>query len=223
MPERLSQDQVNKLYEMMYILHNLFMKYGIRYIIISGSLLGAVRDRGLITMDDDIDIGVWEQDEHKLMKLKTDISKYDLLMTKTDPLMRTIYRVFPENGDPLCKDLKLHNYCMDFKFPFIDIFILKQTNKHILFKDLITRMMYRTEYFNTHEVFPLRLVQFGPLQLVAPRDPIPYLNRLYGPDWPTTKRSIFNHRTLKLEQSEHKIDSYNHEYPDNIHDWAKVV
>ena len=40
---RLTQEEVNSLYKMLYILDQLFQKYNIKYVLMSGSLLGAVQ------------------------------------------------------------------------------------------------------------------------------------------------------------------------------------
>lgn len=210
--DRLTQEEVNSLYKMLYILDRLFEKYDIKYILMSGSLLGAVRDRGLIISDDDIDTGIPESDEHKLQYVKQDLAKYDYVLKKTDPLGRVIYKVFETDGQKVCKDLKLFNYCMKFKFPFVDIFILRNTNGRVTFRDPINKLMYGKEWFSIDELLPIRRAKFGPLEVSVPNNPIPYLIRTYGPDCFVKKRSTFDHKNLKIQISESDA-TYEHELP----------
>lgn len=52
------------LYDMLYMLDDFCTKYQIRYFLVGGSLLGAVRHQGIIPWDDDIDVGM-ERSEYE--------------------------------------------------------------------------------------------------------------------------------------------------------------
>ena len=45
----------------------MFERHGIHYSIEGGTAIGALRHQGLIPWDDDLDIGVLEEDEDKLL------------------------------------------------------------------------------------------------------------------------------------------------------------
>lgn len=61
-------------------------KHGLKYFLIGGSLLGAIRHHGIIPWDDDIDVGMMREDYDKLLQLESEfINPYFLQTPYTDP------------------------------------------------------------------------------------------------------------------------------------------
>jgi len=58
-----------KLLEMMDVFHNVCEKHEIRYFMLGGTMLGAVRHKGFIPWDDDMDVGLPRVDYERLLKL----------------------------------------------------------------------------------------------------------------------------------------------------------
>lgn len=73
-------DLQSKLLEMLRYFHTVCVENHIRYYIVEGSFLGAVRHKGFIPWDDDIDVGVPRQDYDRLIQImkKSSHKKYVL-------------------------------------------------------------------------------------------------------------------------------------------------
>lgn len=145
-------------------------KHDIHYFACGGSLLGARRDGGIIQHDDDIDIGVMEDEMHKL---------------KSDSFNRDLERenLYIKHGDITkiySKDLK-HGF-------FVDVFSFTESDKIITLTSESNREMWPDEYFYSREMFPVVEYKFGNLTIMGPHNPVPYFERFYGKDWMIPKK-----------------------------------
>ena len=173
-----SKRDVQSLYQMMKDIHEIFEAAGIKYSIHDGTLLGAVRHQSLIPWDDDIDVMILLEDELKLNKLKEIFIKLDYNLVESN----SIYKV-SIIGNPVVNK----NDHPSFKFtkPFIDIFVMyenKQT-KLIEYYKMQNKLSFPKEKYAVEDFFPLKLYQYGPLQLWGPNNAINCLNNLYGNNW----------------------------------------
>ncbi len=57
----LSKEEYQQLYKLAKIVNNILEKNNIQYWSQGGTLLGAIRNNGIIEWDDDIDICVWKK------------------------------------------------------------------------------------------------------------------------------------------------------------------
>lgn len=87
----LNQEQLNKIHKIELIcldeLVRICDKHNINYFLIGGTLIGAVRHKGFIPWDDDIDIGMLRADYDKFIKVcetEIDKSKFFLQIPETD-------------------------------------------------------------------------------------------------------------------------------------------
>lgn len=95
--------------ELLRFVVNICDKYGLEYWVTYGTLLGAVRHRGFIPWDDDLDISMMREDYNKLIEvLPTEIEKYDFfkencgltrLVTKDENYFKDFYSVYDLGND----------------------------------------------------------------------------------------------------------------------------
>lgn len=62
-----------KLLDMAKVFHEFCMKHGLQYFMIGGTMLGAVRHKGFIPWDDDMDFGMLRKDYDRMMQLRTEL------------------------------------------------------------------------------------------------------------------------------------------------------
>ena len=121
-------------------------KYDIPYFLVGGSLIGAVRHKGFIPWDDDLDIGMLREDFEKFQKIAlTELSdKYFLQTMDTDEHYSLPFAKLRKNGsiyiEGKSKKSKSH------KGIFIDIFIFDNIPENSLLQkkqDILTSILYR--------------------------------------------------------------------------------
>lgn len=107
-------EKEEELLDMLSFIHNLLIKNGIRYSLICGTLLGYGRNGRIIPWDDDVDIGVYNEDKPKLEEILPKIQKiYGVNTTH----FKNMYKVYT-------KGEKIGDY--DWSWPFVDIFFYRK-------------------------------------------------------------------------------------------------
>lgn len=173
----ISKMQSNSLYSSLKFIHDTFTANKIKYFIIGGTLLGAVRHQGIIPHDHDGDIAIFRKDVPKLRRLK---------------------KVFKNNGYILGQQeeeepyYKTHNnvitWYVESRFLSCDIFIMEEyKNGKINYSDPGWRQQNsaggKTCYIESIHLYPLIPYRFGNFWLYGPNNAIPHLNKCYGEDW----------------------------------------
>jgi phosphorylcholine metabolism protein LicD len=192
----------NKILEGYKVLHNIFEKNNIFYIIEGGTLLGAVRNEKLIPWDDDGDVFVWKKDQKKIMTLVDEFSKYGYLLSET--IHPRVLRVILD---------KEKNY------PFIDLFLyddpdVDDNNNKVIrclpknvedlpngitcnknqccYPDRSVTWWWQNSY-SVDDIHPRKLYKVNDIELWGPSNPIPYIEGWYGKDALNTYKFTHDH------------------------------
>lgn len=175
------------LYNMMDYLDKLCNKHDIKYWAIGGTALGMMRNKGIIPHDDDIDIGMLQEDYDKLIRLEDDFRKDGYIVEKNE-VAKFSQQKYLNNSEHIFSK-------------WIDIFIFEkmtdsQNHQILRYKSQKHRDLWPLEWFYEDELFPIRRFSFGKININGPNNPTKYLDRSYG-KWKKIK--------LNLPHSIHKF------------------
>lgn len=184
-------------YRMMRDVHNVFEKYKIPYFADGGTLLGAIRHKGLIPWDDDLDIGILPESKKAVMDSMGDLEKQGYGVSSVGGILK-VYIVNKWIRSPI-------KYSAN---PTLDVFVYHKKGKFIQLEHPGLFSMWPTAKYSIQEFYPLRLYDFGPFQIYGACDGVGYCDRIY-PGWdkigvvelrcgPTVDMSISKNKKVKL-------------------------
>lgn len=167
----MSPELTVQMYQMMKDTHEILEKNKVTYWIEAGTLLGAVRSKGMIAWDNDIDIDIEWEDELKFQNSIEDFEKLGYTVIEDEN-----YRIVATGKQQIRKPLD-HT-----KYPFIDVAVMRKSGDKLIYRNLVDVRAFPTAFFAEKELFPLKLYQFGGIKVWGPQDPHGYLDRYFG-DW----------------------------------------
>lgn len=224
------------LFEMLVVIDNILKENNFHYFLLGGSALGAIRHRGFIPWDDDIDIGLYRDEFEKLEiilkdKLPKNMLYYKVGEVQESPIGRVINIDKEEKGE----------------FPTIDIFPLDNVpdNKVMekiqnIFAKVYNLCIYRKPaknrgqfaYYFTKiilKIFPNFLLDI--LEKISKkiiicyknRDTL-YVNNIFGANYEKVRREVIGKGTLKkFEEKKFPIPELYDEYLTTLYgDYMKV-
>ncbi|MDP2193516.1 MAG: LicD family protein [Alphaproteobacteria bacterium] len=150
-------DYILALYQLMLDIHNIMKAADIPYWVDGGTLLGAIRHKGLIPWDDDLDIQIHEGDSRRFNQLVVPTLKhlgYDFANGKIVTTSH-IFKTQVEENPPSC-----------------DVFLAKNIDGRL--------DINWPHAIEVKDLSPLKLYEFGSFQVYGPQNPYPYLYALYG-------------------------------------------
>ncbi len=167
----LSNDMKKSFYKLSEKVDIILRNNNIRYFIICGTLLGSVREGEMIPWDDDIDIGILEEDLPAFYNIN--FENYGLKHRGVNP--NGIGKIFYDNNKDDSGE-KMNSI-------FIDVFIFKKENNKYIYSQDWSRKKWPNEFFYEQELFPLKIYKFGNIKLQGPNQYKMYCERAWGKNW----------------------------------------
>jgi len=182
----LSSDDAFNLYKLLHRVVKLFENNNITYWASGGTFLGAIRCKGIIKWDDDLDLCVLEKDKEKLIDIIN--NEKDLVF---DDYSTIVYKIkYKENKYPFV-DIFFMIYELDFEKPVYKC--ASKTHKDI----------WKNEIYLEKELFPLKKTQFGAMEIAIPNEYDRYFLSYFGKNW--NKEGVISYDHKKEESVNPKI------------------
>jgi lipopolysaccharide cholinephosphotransferase len=177
----------DQLCDMLKLVIDKFDNEGIEYWADGGTLLGAVRNQGIIPWDDDVDIGCFNKDKKKIQKVLDDIVGNNIYSSCETYFG---YKIFPPNG----KTLYCRGRPLPYKYPALDIFLYSKDLEYVSEK----AKTYFKRAFTFSNLFPIKKFKFEDFEINGANDAEDYLDKQYGDNWRTHGVITYNHSTERF-------------------------
>lgn len=151
-------------------------KHNITYWIHSGTLIGALRHKGFIPWDDDVDMG-YIADDNTIKKFKEDLEKK--------------YKIVPTFFGFKIKDKD------DGKI-FIDMMTFKVENDKIM-QTHAANLLWPSANYSTDELFPIKTTVFENIRLPVPNKSVEICKRRYGNNFMNEYKVVGPHDDALIE------------------------
>lgn len=167
---------VKQVYQMTFDIHQIFVNNGIKYWAIGSTLLGAVRNEGLIPWEDSISFGVLSKDVNKISKVETNLNRCGYSLCK----FKYGYRISQTNKS------KVKEYSKEkcYSYPYIEVLPFRKfADTKYRLSVVSGRNIHSEEEWDEKHLFPVREYSFGEFSIVGPNKFKKYLDSSYGRNW----------------------------------------
>ena len=182
----LSDEDSFNLYKLLHRVIRLLEKNDIPYWSSGGTFLGAIRCKGIIKWDDDLDLCVLYQDRDRLKNVID--QENDIYLDLMSDLVNKI-------------KYKTATY------PFIDIFFMvpEIENGQIVYRCALKRArdLWTNEMYLESELVPLKKTKFGAMEIAIPNEYERYFISYFGENW--NKEGVISYDHKKEEPVNPKI------------------
>lgn len=173
---------IKALYQLMYDFDRILESNELEYWMDGGTYLGAIRHKGIIPWDDDVDVAMEYKNRNKLLDLTSQFKKCGYIIIKT------------WFGYKICyKDKKLV-VGEKYSFPNLDVFLYKKIKNVYIPAFKKVREIWPNAYYNEYEVYPLKKYLFGETKIYGICQYKDYFDRMYGKDWNKVAYRQYDHQ-----------------------------
>lgn len=206
----LDLDRAARFYEVIYVVDQVFTKFNIEYSLTGGTLLGAIRHKGMIPWDDDLDVMVFEPGHERMFETDVvrEFNKYGFNMyvegsrrfnrNLTFKFVNHVYKETNLGSQELLTDkyftipnvsyqgkvnkTKYNGGRKFFDTELCDFFPHREVRTDV-WKPLWTPYTKNDrDILYTNEIWPLQKTKFGKYEASVVNDPVSYLKRWAGED-----------------------------------------
>ncbi|CAE7715400.1 unnamed protein product [Symbiodinium sp. CCMP2592] len=186
-----SPARILKLYNMLNTVGQVLSKFGVQWFVSHGTLLGAVRHGGQIPHDCDLDLSMFSWDIHKLrnasLMLALQRNGYFMDYLPVQHLI-TIWRNV-RHSEIATRGVRAVNQ-FNIYTPMLHIFVLFDFQEAGQWQYDTDRLKHAGWQMSQQDLLPLKSHSFGEFLVPVPARPEIYLDKMYGPDWRSTVRSM---------------------------------
>lgn len=218
------EEQATKLYETVWVVDSVFNKFDIEHTLFAGTLLGAIRHRGLIPWDDDADIMVFDPSFKKMYtsEVVSEFNKYGYnviiewkktfvthIYKESNPSLLTNQPLEVTGPRPLyIENESEYNQGQPFvKSGMCDFFPHREVRSSI-YKPYWGGYRGR-DIISSEEIFPIKRKQFGTFQVSVPNCYEDYLKRVFGDDVLTDAKLTRSHTGIESKKNKKLVEHEN--------------
>jgi len=169
-----SDNKKNKMKKLLLNSKKCLTELDVEFFPIYGSLLGLIRNGGLIPWDDDMDICIERNNFHKILDNKHKFEKYGIDVYIKNPVLfeNNYLKLHYKDGN------KIPGY--DWSWPFIDVFGYTEDGDTVKIEDNSLKI---ENIIDKKDLFPFRTNTFEDIPFNIPNNVDNILNKLYGDNW----------------------------------------